>query len=80
MHRYQVLQSNAKRGEVVLSDDRGRQHLARPIRDLPEVGVALRGSRPALGLGVLMDANNQRAFKLIFEKLDCVAAADPTRP
>lgn len=77
MHRYRVLQRNPQRDEIVLADDQGRHHLARAIRYVPEVGTPLRGTQPALGLGVLIDANNQRAFKLIFEQLDCDHPAKP---
>jgi hypothetical protein len=80
MHRYQVLQSGADRDKVVLSDDQGRLHLARPIRYVPEVGIPLRGAQPALGLRVLMDADNQRAFKLIFEQLDYAGSAVRPKP
>lgn len=80
MHQYQVFQTSADRSEIVLSDHQGRRHLARPLRDVPEVGKPLRGPRPALGFGVLMDAGNQRAFKLIFEQVDCDRSVDPSAP
>lgn len=70
MHRDQVL-GMLERDQLVLGDHQGRHHVARAIRYVPEVGIALRGTQPALGLGVLTDADNRRAFKLIFEQLDC---------
>jgi hypothetical protein len=80
MHQYQVCHSSADRGEVVLTDHLGRLHRAQLIRDVPEVGLPLRGPHPALGLGVLMDEGNHRAFKLIFEQLDCDRPTERTLP
>ncbi len=80
MHRYEVFQSSADRAEIVLTDHLGRHHRALPIRKAPEIGLPLRGPQPALGLGVLMDADNHQVFKLIFQQLDCDRAADPAAP
>jgi hypothetical protein len=80
MHRYQVLQITVDCDQVVLSDDQGRHHLARAIRCVPEIGTPLRGTQPALGFGVLTDAENQRTFKLIFEQLDCESPKGQMQP
>jgi hypothetical protein len=58
--------------------------VARPIRDVPEVGTSLKGPRPQEGFGMLLCARTDKAFKVIFEQVDCdapaIAEASGSRP
>ena len=80
MHHYRVSENRTEDNRLALRDSQGRCHIARAMNDMPASGTDLQGSVPGLGFRVLTCRRTDRAFKVIFEKIDCdVAAPRPAR-
>ncbi len=75
MHHYRVSDISALRRAVALHDRAGRCHIARATAAVPAVGLCLYGHPPSLGFHILLAASNGRAFRLIFELIDCSGQA-----
>ena len=77
MHHYRVTENRAEDNRLALRDSHGKCHIAKAMNDMPAFGTDLQGSVPGLGFRVLMCRRTDKAFKVIFEKIDCDTSATP---